>query len=127
LKLTKEKYFKDNADKNGNVECDITGEKIAIYESHLDHKKPLTFQVLVSTFIGATDIEIASEMLSTSQDGQFQTTFVDLDLKERFVRYHHKMAQLRIIKAGLNLSLGGSERILKSHYPVIIPAELLDK
>lgn len=126
LRLTKMHFFEKYADKNGKVECDITGEKIAFNESHIDHKKPLTFQVLVNTFIAANDIQIIPEMFS-HQDAQFQTTFTDPDLKGKFVRYHHKVAQLRIIKAKLNLSLGGSERILKSRNPAIIPAELLDK
>jgi hypothetical protein len=125
LRLTKEKFFEKFSDQDGKVECDITGDKIAIYESHLDHKKPLTFQVLVNTFIGANDIEIKPEMLSVAQDAQFQTTIIDLELKDKFRRYHHKMAQLRVIKAERNLSLGGSERILKSRNPVLIPMELV--
>jgi Protein of unknown function (DUF3223) len=125
LRLIKEKFFEQFSDQHGKVECDITGDRIAIYESHLDHKKPLTFQVIVNTFIGANDIEIKPEMLSMAQDAQFQTTIVDLELKNKFRRYHHKIAQLRVIKAERNLSLGGSERILKSRNPVLIPTELL--
>lgn len=125
LRLTKERFFEKFADQDGKVICDITGDKVAIYESHLDHKKPLTFQVLVNTFIGANDIKITSEMLSLAQDAQFQTTFVDLELKNKFRRYHNKMAQLRIIKAEHNLRLGGTERIQKSRNPVLIPAELI--
>jgi Protein of unknown function (DUF3223) len=125
LRLTKEKFFEKESDRDGKVECDITGDKVAIYESHLDHKKPLTFQVLVDTFIGANNIEIKPEMLMLGQDAQFQTTIIDLELKDKFRRYHHKMAQLRVIKVERNLSLGGSERILKSRNPVLIPIELL--
>ncbi|MEG4291499.1 DCL family protein [Microcoleus sp. C2C3] len=125
LWVTKEKYFEDFADSDKRVECDITGDKIAIYESHLDHKKPMTFQVIVENFIGANDIEIKPEMLLMSQDAQFQTTMIDQELKDKFRRYHYKMAKLRIIKAEQNLSLGGSERIRKSRNPVLIPKELL--
>ncbi|MBD1810957.1 DCL family protein [Microcoleus vaginatus DQ-U2] len=125
LRVTKERFFEDFADRDGRVECDITGDKVAIYESHLDHKKPLTFQVLVDTFIGANDIEIKPEMLSSAQDAQFQITIINLKLKKNFIRYHHKMAQLRVIKAEQNLSLGGSERIRNSRNPVLIPRELV--
>ncbi len=125
LRLTKKRFFEKFADRDGRVECDITGDKVTIYESHLDHKKPLTFQVLVNTFIGANDIEIKPEMLLIDQDAQFQTTIIDLQLKDKFRRYHHKMAQLRVIKAEQNLSLGGSERILKIRNPVLIPMELV--
>ncbi|MEJ1937667.1 DCL family protein, partial [Nostoc sp. NIES-2111] len=125
LKLTKEKFFDKFADEHGKIECAISGDKIAIYESHLDHRKPLTFQVIVNTFIAANDIEIKREMLSISQDAQCQTTIVDVNIKDKFRRYHHKIAQLRIIKIEHNLSLGGSERILRSSNTVLIPIEIV--
>ena len=125
LWVTKEKHFEKFADQDGKVECDITGDKVARKESHLDHEKPLTFEVIVKTFIGANDIEIKPEMLLMSQDAQFQTTMIDQELKDKFRRYHYKMAKLRVIKAELNLSLSGSERIRNSRNPVLIPKELL--
>ena len=73
-------------------------------------KEPLTFEVIVKTFIGANDIEIKPEMLLMSQDAQFQTTMIDQQLKDKFRRYHYKMAKLRVIKAEQNLSLGGSRK-----------------
>ena len=125
LLLAKKEYFEKWGDRDKKVKCALTRDKVAISESHLDHEKPLTFEVLVNTFIGANDIEIKPEMLLMSQDAQFQTTMIDQELKDKFRRYHYKMAKLRVIKAELNLSLGGSERIRKSHNPVLIPKELL--
>jgi hypothetical protein len=124
MRLTKQLFFEKFGNEDGKVPCDITGEYVALYESHLDHMKPLTFQVLVHTFVCAHEIEISPEMLSRSQDGQFLTAFVDNELREKFRRFHHKTAKLRIIKAERNLSLGGSERIQKRRNPVIIPSEL---
>jgi hypothetical protein len=126
MRLTKQLFFEKYGNDDGKVPCDITGEYVALYESHLDHMKPLTFQVLVHTFVCANEIEIKTEMLSRSQDGQFLSSFVDTELREKFRRYHHITAKLRIIKVEQNLSLGGSERILKRKNPVIIPAELCD-
>ena len=124
LVATKRSYFGENADSDGRVACDISGEKIRFDEAHLDHKKPMTFQVIVRTFIAANRIEISSDMLSEPADQQFATTFVDKGLESRFVEYHHSVAHLRVIKARLNLSLGGSERILKSKKEVrIVKAE----
>lgn len=120
LKRTKEEFFQKHGDKDGKVECEVSGNKIGIYESHLDHKKPLTFQVLVNTFIAANNITISREMLSTSKDAQFTTEFIDQEIKNKFKEYHHKMAQLRILNPKANLSLGGSERITKSKLPVPI-------
>ena len=122
LSTTKEAFFNEHGDENGKVPCEVSGEKIGIYESHLDHKKPMTFQVIVNTFITANKIGISPSMLSVSGDAQFETEFVDLELKEKFREYHHEIADLRIINPATNLSLGGSERITKSKRPVrIVP------
>lgn len=120
LKASKEKFFKEYADENGCVECEVSKTKVAVYESHLDHKKPLTFEVIVETFIKANKIEVTEDMLSLGKDGQFQTEFRDLEIKERFIKYHASVAKLRIIKANINLKLGASERILKIKRPVSI-------
>lgn len=120
LSVTKEAFFNQYGDENGKVPCEISREKIGIYESHLDHKKPMTFQVIVNTFITANKINISLSMLSISGDAQFETEFLDLALKEQFREYHHAIADLRIINPTANLSLGGSERITKSKRPVKI-------
>ena len=119
----KKSFFRENCDENGKVECEVTGKKIAIYESHLDHKSPHTFQVLVTLFIGAKEIEITEAMFSWPQDAQFTTEFLDLNIKENFKSYHDKNADLRIITAGKNLSLGGSERRTRSKRPVRVFSE----
>lgn len=120
LTKAKEMFFMENADENGKVECEITGDKIAIYESHLDHKKPMTFQVIVNTFILANNITLSKQMISASKDQQFEKEFTDQVIKAKFIDYHHKIAQLRIINSKSNLGLGGSERITKCKRPVII-------
>jgi hypothetical protein len=120
LLVTKKAYFGQYADSKGRVACEISGEMIRFDQSHLDHKKPMTFQVIVRTFIAANRIDISADMLSEPADMQFATTFIDKDLQARFIEYHHSVAQLRVIKPGLNLSLGGSERILKSKREVCI-------
>jgi hypothetical protein len=120
LHQAKVEHFEKHGDSESKVPCDITGEMISWEEAHLDHKKPITFQVIVRTFVTAYDIEISPEMLSMVQDAQFTTTFVDKELERKFKAYHHKISDLRVIKAKKNLSLGGSERITKAKRPVII-------
>ncbi len=122
LTNSKQEFFKEHGDKNGQVTCEITHQKVAIYESHLDHKSPLTFQVIVSLFISANNISISKEMLSASTDGQFQTELLDQNIKDKFIKYHHNVADLRVIADYKNLSLGGSQRIIKSKHPVRIIA-----
>ncbi len=120
LRLSKIQHFSDHQDSDKKVLCDITGELIDWSEAHLDHKKPMTFQVIVKTFLAANKITIDSPMLTASQDAQFTTEFESEDIKQKFIDYHHDVADLRIIKAKQNLSLGGSERITKSKSPVKI-------
>jgi hypothetical protein len=114
----KKEHFEQYGDSNGKVQCDVTRERISISEAHLDHKKPLTFQVIVTTFIKAYKIEIRPEILSVHHDAQFMTTFVDKTIEAAFREYHHSVMSLRIVKARINLSLGGSERITPSKRPV---------
>jgi hypothetical protein len=121
LNAAKNAHFEKYGNAEGKVPCEITGEMVARYESHLDHKKPMTFQVIVTTFIAANRIEVRRGMLSISRDAQFVTTFMDKDLEQKFCEYHKDVAKLRIIKARENLSLGGSERITEPKRPVILP------
>lgn len=127
LTQAKRDHFDKEGDAAGTVKCDVTGERVSFKEAQLDHKKPMTFQVIVMTFIAAYGIEIKAEMLSAPADNQYVTTFVDEDLEQRFRRYHHKVAVLRIVKTRVNRSLGGSERLTKPKRPVQLKAQSLDE
>jgi Zn-dependent protease with chaperone function len=127
LKAAKKDFFETHGNAEGKVQCEISNEMVALNESHLDHKKPMTFQVIVQTFIAAHNIEIRREMLSTKADWQFVTTFVDKDLEQKLCEHHKRASKdnLRIIKARENLSLGGSERITKPKRPVVLASLML--
>jgi hypothetical protein len=118
LTAAKKKHFAQHGNADGVVRCEITGELIAYSEAHLDHKKPLTFQVIVISFVTANNIEITPGILSRPSDAQFATTFLDKGIEESFRAFHRRIASLRIIKDKSNLRLGGSERITKSKRPV---------
>lgn len=64
LDAAKKAHFEKHGDTEGKVRCEVSGEMVASYESHLDHKKPMTFQVIVTTFVAANKIEIRTDMLS---------------------------------------------------------------
>lgn len=120
LDKAKEEHFAKYADADGKVECEVTGEMVGKNESHLDHKKPMTFQVIVMTFVEANKLGINADMLTPSRDAQFVTTFVNEDIRHGFEEYHRRVAKLRIVKNSANLSLGGSERITKPRCPVVL-------
>jgi Protein of unknown function (DUF3223) len=120
LDEAKKKHFREFGDADGKVSCEVTDKMVAHYESHLDHKPPMTFQMIVTTFVAANKIEIRREMLSAPADAQFATTFVDDRIKQKFVDYHSTVAHLRIIAKKENLRLGGSNRLTKPKRPVIL-------
>ena len=114
-------HFRRYADSDGCVACEVTGETIRIDEAHMDHMKPMTFQVIVETFLVANRLQITPNMLSRPRDAQFATTFTDSTVAERFRQYHHQIAKLRIVKAKANLSMGGKERLRPPINPVVLP------
>jgi len=118
INAAKARHFKSQGNAEGKVTCEITGQPFAIYESHVDHMKPMTFQVIVTTFVEAKNIDIHADVLSAPADAQFSTTFIDEELRNEFREYHRSVARLRIISAQKNLSLGGSERIREPKNPV---------
>ncbi len=120
LKAAKKAFFDTHGDETGRVPCDITGGLLLPHESHLDHAHPMTFEVIVRGFLAAERVTPSRSILSGSQDQQFATTFSDPDLVQRFRGFHHRVAQLRIIQSGLNLSLGGAMRMRALRHPVRI-------
>lgn len=117
---SKKNHFKVNQNAEGKVPCDITGEMISFEESHLDHKKPMTFEVIVRTFRVSNGIIPNRDILSSPKDNQFTTTFTNKAIADQFIKYHHEVADLRIIKKHINLQLGSSERIRHSKKPVTV-------
>ena len=93
---------------------------ITIEEAHLDHMPPMTFQVIVESFLTANAIVPNQSMLTEMKDAQFSTIFTDKELERRFREYHHAIAKLRIVAAKANLSAGGKHRIRDAHRPVLI-------
>jgi hypothetical protein len=120
LDAAKKAHFQQHGNADGKVPCEVSGELVAIYESHLDHKKPMTFEVIVKTFIAANKLTITRGMLSIPTDAQYVTIFVDEEIRRRFIDYHRSVCALRIVAAKANLSLGGSERITKPKRPVVL-------
>src|SRR5690349_17980002 len=111
LEHAKKEHFERRGDAERKVLCHITGERIGWKEAHLDHQKPVSFQVIVMPFVHADGLAIGRAMLSAPADKQFVTTFLDKDLETRFSSYHDGIAQRRIITKGFNLSPGCTETI----------------
>ena len=120
LEAAKKAHFRKHGNAEGKVPCEVTDEMVAFCESHLDHQKPMTFEVIVRTFIASNKLTIRPEMLSIPGDAQFVTTFADDDLRQKFREYHNGLADLRITSAKANLSAAGRNRRRRPKTPVVL-------
>ena len=83
------------------VKCSVTGKIIPFADVHLDHAAPMTFEVIVKTFLAAHKIK--PEDLSPPGDKQWVTRFTNKRLEQDFPDYHNKVAVLRIVSSQVNL------------------------
>jgi len=94
--------------KNRPVKCVISGEIVEWEECQVDHKSPLTFSVIVKSFIIANNLDIAKIEYTYSNSRE---KFVDESIAKNFDEFHKNMAVLRIISTKENLKLSGSARV----------------
>ena len=101
----------EHADAEGRVECEISGVRLAEKEAHLDHAEP-TFGHMVVVFRAERGWHdtIPHGVLTTPDDNQMTTTFVDPDIAEAFRQFHQDRATLRVISAKENLSRAARQR-----------------
>ncbi len=98
----RDKFFKDNASADGLFVCAKTKQRISRAEGHIDHLPPMTFEVIVTSFLGG-------------EDNQTSAVITDPDLAQQFRDYHDSIATLGFVKADVNLSQAASNRIKKGH------------
>jgi hypothetical protein len=106
-----ERFFAEHADGRGMVTCGETGERIGRADAHVDHLQPLTFEVLVTTFLAARGLSWEDAPLTPERDNQFVPAIADAALAADFRRFHGELARLDIIKSEVNLSRASRYRI----------------
>jgi len=103
--------FKASVFKNRPVKCVITNQVVEWEECQIDHKLPLTFSVIIKSFIVSNNIDLSDiEYISKITKEEFK----DKDLANKFDLFHKKMAVLRIISTKENNKLAGKSRIKPS-------------
>jgi len=100
--------FKMQQFKNRPVQCGISGEIVEWEECQVDHKSPLTFSVIVKSFIVANNLDISKIEYTYSNSRE---KFADVTIAEKFYEFHKNMAVLRIVSTKENLKLSGSARV----------------
>lgn len=100
--------FKKQQFKNRPVKCAITNKIVEWEDCQIDHKAPLTFSVIVKSFIIANKIDIRTvEYVSELTKEQF----ADQELADKFDAFHKEMAVLRVLATKQNRKLSGGARI----------------
>jgi hypothetical protein len=100
----KRHWFDENGDHEGKVPCAITGTRVTIDEAHADHAPPRSFGTLAIAFLEARGIAPDRSFVTPPADNQYQPRIADKELAEIWRTYHHKIAVIRIVSKGANLS-----------------------
>ncbi|ACZ12922.1 DCL family protein [Sulfurospirillum deleyianum] len=100
--------FKKHCFKNRPVKCALTNEIIEWEECQIDHKSPLTFSVIVKSFIIANKLDLSTIKYGAENGVEY---FLDEELAQKFDLFHKEMAVLRILSTKENNKRASSARI----------------
>jgi hypothetical protein len=107
-------FFAANADTNGRVICAETSAPIGREDAHMDHRAPLTFEVLVTTFLGGRGLSLEEVPITTGRNEQVSAEITDSALAEAFRRYHANLERLDLVKNTANLAQSVRNRMRPS-------------
>lgn len=100
--------FKKARFSNRPVRCAISGKTVEWEECQIDHKAPLTFSVIVKSFIVSNVLDIDLVEYTYQNSSEF---FSSQELSEKFSAFHKGMAILRIVATEENVKLSSKARI----------------
>lgn len=111
-------FFAEHKDAEGRVPCAETGELIRRDEAHMDHRAPLTFEVLVTTFVEGRGLSLTDVPLTVGTDEQVSPEVTDPNLAEAFRGYHARLARLDLVKNTANLAQASRNRMKPSRIQI---------
>ncbi len=114
----RDKFFAEHKGDDGRVACAITKERITIDEGHMDHLPPMTFEVIVTTFLAGKGLGLDQVPISASADDQVFTNIADPNLQDEFRSFHAKVASLDFVKSTINLAQSSRERVKRSRIKI---------
>lgn len=100
--------FKKQRFESRPVRCAISNEIIEWEDCHVDHKSPLTFSVIVKSFIISNKIDVGKVRYTCEITVE---KFADQELADKFNNFHKEMAVLRVLSKKQNAKLSGGARI----------------
>ena len=107
----RDKFFSTHKDADGLVACGKTGERIAPEDGHMDHMPPMTFEVIVTTFLQGRGLRLEDVPISQGADEQVATTLTDKAISDAFRQYHEGVARLEFVEDRLNLAQSSKNRL----------------
>jgi hypothetical protein len=111
LYKARDQFFAANKDAEGFVVCAETGERISRDQAQMDHRAPLTFEVIVRTFLASQGLALDQVPITSGRDEQVSPEIADSALAERFRGYHAKVALLDLVKDTANLVQSARHRM----------------
>lgn len=107
----RDEFFAKFSDAAGCVPCVETGERITKSEAHMDHRAPMTFEVIVLTFLAGRGIAYVDVPITEGRDNQTTAEITDPAMEEEFRRYHAKVALLDLVRNKVNLAQSARNRM----------------
>lgn len=114
LYAARDKFFAQHKDGDGLVTCGVTGERMRLNDAHMDHRPPMTFEVIVTTFLASRGISAADVPISSGRDEQVVPEILDSGLVAAFRTFHNQVARLDLVKSTANLAQASRERLKTS-------------
>ncbi len=114
LYRARDKFFSEHRGADGRIECAVTKERILPQEGHMDHRPPLTFEVIVATFLEGRGLSFDLVPITAGADEQVAPQLTDDGLGEDFRRYHAAVARLDFVKDSVNLAQSTRQRVKPS-------------
>jgi hypothetical protein len=77
----------------------------------MDHRPPMTFEVIVTTFLCGRGLSLDGVPLTTGKDDQVSPEVTDEGLREAFRIFHAGVARLDFVKDSVNLAQASRNRL----------------
>jgi hypothetical protein len=101
----KEEAFMLHGNEDGLIECELSGRLIDRIEAQADHAPPMVFAAIVTAFKALMFDKLSPGIFRPQPEGSVIVEFADEQIAAKFLRYHHRVAKLRIIAKNENLKI----------------------
>ncbi len=107
INKVKQEYFKNNA-VNGVVRCQETNVVSKWEELVVDHRQPNTFSIIIDRFKEINGVDLGGIKYASASNNMI--IFSEIELTEKFKKYHREKANLRVVRKECNASRSSMAR-----------------